>query len=189
MKRIPLYTTLALALATGIAEANTITETYTFDPLSGYSSESGTSFAEFNPAQGTLNSITLNDTATATFSGGGVSDRNEAEYKISLPGKFLLISADALGNSTATAFLHNLTVTDAGILAAFVGSGNVATSVDVSNAGGTSAAISSTFGTEILTYNFTPTVPVPEPGSLGLLGIGLLGLGLVGFASRRHFAG
>ena len=39
MKRIPLYTTLALALATGIAEANTITETYTFAPFVSYTSK------------------------------------------------------------------------------------------------------------------------------------------------------
>ncbi len=99
------------------------------------------------------------------------------------------MDASAIGNGTGNAFIRNYTVSNSSVLAAFVGSGNVATSVDVRNTGGTSAAISSTFGTESLTYNFTPTVPVPEPGSLGLLGIGLLGLGLVGFASRRHFVG
>lgn len=189
MKRIPLYTALALALATGIAEADSITETYTFAPFSGYTSETGTSFPQFNPAQGTLNSITFTDVAIAMFSGSVAPDLNQAQYIISLNGLPFVMTATTVGDGSAEASPSNFTESKQDIAAVFVGTGNVATSVDVINFRGTIAVISSTFGPGLVTYNFTPTLPVPEPGSLGLLGTGLLGLGLVGFASRRHFAG
>jgi hypothetical protein len=189
MKRIPLYTALALGLATGIAEADTITETYTFAPFVGYTSETGTSFRQFNPAQGTLNSITFTDVVIAMFAGGGANEFNQAQYIISLNGVPFVMSASRVGDGSAGASPNNFTESKQDIAAAFVGSGNVATSLEVFNFNGTSAMINSFPGIESVTYNFTPTLPVPEPGSLGLLGTGLLGLGLVGFASRRHFFG
>jgi hypothetical protein len=162
-----------------------ITETYTFpSPLVGYTSEAGSSFSQFNPALGTLNSVTVNATATATFSGGGEADHNEADYHIFLNSNNIAnpfdMFAPTIGNGTADASIPDLTTT-AG-LGSYIGIGDVSTSVFVENVLSTIADISSTFGDETLTYNFTPAAAVPEPGSLSVLAIGLLGLG---WAHRR----
>lgn len=176
---------LALCLAFAApAMADTLTETFTFPSFAGYVEMSGTSFPEFNPALGTLNSITLNATATATFSGGGPFDDNLAEYDIILNGVFFFMEAPSVGNGTAGAF-SDLTSTFEGDLAALTGSGSVTTEVSVRNIHGTPASISSTFGTESLTYNFTPAATAaPEPEPLPVLGA-ILGLGMMVAARRR----
>jgi ABC-type transport system substrate-binding protein len=78
---------LATAAAFGIgfaaaasAKAATITETFTFPTVDGYTTETGSSFSAFDPAFGTLDSVTYNVTATAVFSGGGDTDHNLAQY-------------------------------------------------------------------------------------------------------------
>jgi len=173
----------ATALMTGVASvaasharAAVITETYTFpSPLAGYTRAVGTSFAEFNPALGSLNSITLNDTVAATFSGGAPNSPNAAEYQISLNGVLFFMAASLVGNGSEDVSISNLTETDPIDLGALTGTRVVSTSVIVANAAGTPTNISSTFGTESLTYNYTPTASIPEPGALALLSVGLIG--------------
>jgi len=183
---------IALALTCRIASANTITETYTFPSFTGYvnlqSPVAGSSFPEFDPALGTLNSITLNDTATATFSGGGAKDANVADYTITLNFSEFEMVASKTGNGQATTDISNFTETAPGELAALTGSGSVATAISVVNHNGTPASISSTFGIESLTYNFTPavTATAPEPSTLALLSTGLLCC--LGFGRRRSSA-
>ena len=174
-------------IAASHARAAAITETYTFpSPLAGYTRAVGTSFAEFNPALGTLNSITLNDTAVATFFGGGPGFPNAAQYQISLNGLLFFMSADLLGNGSADASISNLTETDPTDLGTLTGTGVVSTSVIVANAAGTPTNISSTFGTESLSYNYTPAASIPEPSALALLSTGLIGLIGCAVARRRR---
>ena len=68
------------------AQAATLTETFTFDPLDGYGFEAGSAFSAFNPTLGTLNSVTYDVTATANFTGGGPSDFNDAGYELTFVG-------------------------------------------------------------------------------------------------------
>lgn len=184
-------------LAPQIARADSVIVTYTFpSPLLDYASADGASFSQFNPAAGTLNSITLHTTATATWSGGADSDLNEAEYTISLSGFAFIIGAERIGDGSAGA-ASNFTETKPAVLSGFMGTGTVDTSVSVLNDGGSLASISSAFGTESVTYNYTPGtsgVPpitsspsVPEPSSVSLLAVGLLGLGWIS-RSRPHRA-
>lgn len=174
-----------LLLAPAISRADTITETFTFATLSGYSSETGTPFSQFNSALGTLNSITLNATATATFSGGGANDDNLASYTLTLvAGEPRVMNAETFGNRSVSTAI-NLNFSD-DLLAPFIGSGSIVPSITVRNHNLTSASISSTFGTESVTYNYTPAATAAEPGSFLLLALVLLS-GLW-FERKRLFA-
>lgn len=179
----------SVVIGTSSARA-AIMETFTFDPTSGYGSEDGTSFSAFNPALGTLDSVTIDYTAVATFSGGGALDMNQAVYDVSFagPGGPGLTAADAsiLGNGTAEADFSGAPDSDPGDpgdLALLRGAGDVTISVEVRNLGDTPASIGSAFDTESVTYNYTPAAPVPEPGSLAPLSGGLIGL--VALRGRR----
>ncbi len=179
----------AVLLAAGRAGANTITQTFTFPSLYDYGTEDATSPIDlFNPTLGTLDSVTVNATVTATFSDGSSTFDNVAEYRITVVDSDFIIHASRTGNGTAIGSLINDTV-DADF-ASFTGKGTTLLTLLVLDYGETSANVRSVFGTESITYNFTPSkgVPLPEPGSLVLLGTALLGLGVVGWA-RRHRAG
>ncbi|MGH9469263.1 MAG: hypothetical protein ACRD1N_02840 [Terriglobia bacterium] len=179
----------AMALMPQALRANSITETFTFATLSGYSHEAGTSFNQFNSALGTLNSITLNATAIATWSGGGPSDTNQARYTLTLAGNAFVMDALGIGNGSGPAFIRNFNVSSGAALAQFTGSGSIVPSVLVRNKNGTSASINSTFGTESVTYNYTPPATAAEPGSLALLSIVLAGFALVWLMGRKNLAG
>ncbi|MGH8402933.1 MAG: hypothetical protein ACRESO_05960, partial [Gammaproteobacteria bacterium] len=131
----------AALLGAGTARADTITETFTFASLSGYTSENGTPFSQFNSALGTLNSITLNATAEATFSGGGTTDNNMAGYTLTLAGNPFAMVAVAFGNRSGSASITNF---DIGIPAGLIGSGSIIPDIAVANHNRTSASISST---------------------------------------------
>jgi hypothetical protein len=182
------------------AAAETFIFTYTFNnpsPLLGYINEDGSSLEQMNPAVATLHSISLHATVNATWSGGASTDINEATYTITLGGLHFSMTAEKEGNGSVGA-LADFTDTIPADLNDFIGSGPVPTSVSVSDTGGTGAFISSTFGTESVTYDFTRisssvpgaplfpgaptlTLSVPESSTWAMMLIGLAGLGFAGF--------
>ncbi len=189
-----------IATAPVSAAAETFTFTYTFDdpsPLLGYINEDGSPLEQINPAVATLTSITLHAAANATWSGGARTDANEATYTITLGGFHFSMIAEKEGNGSAGALI-DFTDSAPADLSDFIGSGPVPTSAFVSDTGGGGAFISSTFGTETVTYNFTlisssvpgaplfpgsPTLAltVPEPPTWAMMLVGLAGLGFAGF--------
>jgi hypothetical protein len=172
----------AFGLGAPLAHADMITETFTFDTLIGYDNvENGSSFSAFDPGLGTLNSVTYDVTATADFTGGGSTDDNQALYMYTFMGRGISSETPVAarpGNGTALASLTS-TISNPSDIQAFFGPHSVIPSVFVENENETPADITSTFGTESVTYNYTtPAVPpVPEPPSIALLAISLLGLG------------
>ena len=189
----PMAAAMAMAFVGGwSAQAATLTETFTFDPLDGYGFDAGSVFSAFDPALGTLNSVTYDVTATANFAGGGASDLNEAAYELTFVGidssempvfTNQTITAVSFGNGGAQA---SLTSTDT-LIATYLVPGAVTPNLTIANVTNSPASISSTFPTESVTYNYTPAQPVPEPPSIVLLAVGFAGLGWA-LKDRRLFA-
>jgi hypothetical protein len=102
----------AIVSLPSVAKAASITETFTLPSISGYSSESGTSFAEFNPALGTLNSSSLCllvagavsvSAATVTYSFSAEVPTNSGP----MPGSFVLTVPDFVTGTPSTQFTGN----------------------------------------------------------------------------------
>lgn len=177
---------VALAAATS-ANAATITETFTFDTLDGYTFGTGSSFPAFDPALGTLNSVTYDVRATATFSGGADDGDNSVDYEFTFYGPGFGFSAEtayagATGNTSGEAVL-NSTESDP-YIDAFFGPGSVTPEVEASYEGGSAPGIVSTFATESVTYNYTPAAP--EPSTRVMMGLGFAGLAFVGYRGARR---
>jgi len=189
-----------IAAAPNSAAADAFTFTYNFpSPLLDYTTEDGSAFLQFNSSYGTLDSVTLRATANATWSGGASSDENETDYTIFLSGFEFSMTAVKNGDGRVGVSFDQDYSTQAA-LSAFTGVGAVDTSVSVTNQGGTPASISSTFGTEIVSYNFAPSMPgapifppvgatlsIPEASTWAMMLLGFAGLGFAGH--RRAKAG
>lgn len=182
-----------LLTAPSSLRANTITETFSLSVPTTALTPGGnifttTSFAEFNPADGTLNSITATLTGPATWSGGSIEG--------DVFSAFLVFSGTnrLVGNTAAPVFTglpfgsttinFNISETDTLALDFPFVTGTGTTGFDfVAISPGTTFSANSPGLSGTITYNFTPSASVPEPTTLTLLGTGLLVL--AGAARRK----
>jgi len=152
------------------ARADTITEVFSFSAINGLdagdsTSESGSAVDQFNPALGTLNSVDVAITVTATWPSGTLAPDIEATLGVDS------FSFEQGGAGMCTSPCPPLTIpvgdtVPTGDLSDFIGTGTISTSIMIRN--DADVALNATFSDESVTYSYTP-VAVPEPGGLPVL--------------------
>ena len=180
MKRSNLFAvSMTLASASTVGAA-TLTENVPWPgPPTTVSGSGVTSlpFADFNPALGTLTSYTL-----AVAGSGTSTDALAPDLAFKGPGPGDDVCSYRAGGSPFT-FNTSGSTAFSGDLVAVEGTGTAAFLLqDFSDGGGTSTAI--TFTSSTITYTYTAAVP--EPASLGLLGVAG---GAVALRRRRRCRG
>jgi len=190
--------TTAAAVGMGLAaapsvKADIITKTFTFPTLGptndGQLFGTGSEFDAFNPALGTLASVTFDVTATADFTGGGSTHSNQAEYQWFFTGKEIS-TADTFspaieGDGQVQVVLYS-TIGDA--LDPFIGVFPIVPSVSIALR--TPASFESFFGKESVIYSYVPATvtrssSIPEPSTWAMMLIGFAGLGFLGYRHTR----
>jgi hypothetical protein len=172
------------------ARADMMTEDFSFPAINNLSVGSSTtetsSVPEFNPALGTLNSVSITGAANITFVGADVTDINQYQISISL----VIDGAGGGGSpfcSNPCTFPLSPTV-DQSVLSDFIGVGSLTATMMYNNV--SQFPVDLTF-TNTVTYTYTPVAAVPAP-SIGrglpvLLAVGglLFGAKLLERGKRR----
>ncbi len=175
----------------GAAHAAAETEMFTVNgapsEVGGFPQVLSSSFAEFNPALGTLNSITINASGTATLTDNDSGEEGQAAFfditSLAEPNTQLV---GGQGSVTGTGtFDISASGTETGELAPFEGASTTAVYFNFIVDGGTLVA-NDVPGT--LTYNYTPAVAsVPEPVGWSVFAAGLAAP--IALRLRRRSAG
>jgi hypothetical protein len=151
---------------------------------SGQFSQAATPIDQFDMSLGLLTNVSVSLTGRFDFSGGGSSDFNSAAIAATMVGfQFAVTNAGVTGNGTVP-FNGFVSTSDAGILPSFTGSGQLAPLIEGTNTSSTSLLSVSLISGNV-TYTYTPSLAVPEPGSFALLWSGLLTLFLAETRRRR----
>jgi type 1 fimbria pilin len=179
---------LSAAVLAGPAQADTIVEDFTVSGTavennSGFEGITSSSFADFNTAVGTLTGVTLSFSGTANSTSVDLVFFDHATPASDVQTEIFTGSGIQVGPGSFS-ISANGTVSDAGGLSFFEGSGTQALVFDFFVSVGT-VTMSGQSGT--LTYDFTPAVAaVPEPSTWAMM---TLGFGLMGFLGYRKTRG
>ncbi len=187
--RSALLVAAAAVVLPAAARADAITESFKITAGLGSTipaAFSSSSFALFNSADGTLNSVevTLKGSASWTATTSATLDTGfyfsalgfiGGEQEFSTPGA---ISIDMSLTTSTSNDLEAFTGTGSGVI-------ELEAELSPDGVSGSFQTVGALSGT--VTYNYTPTA-VPEPGSLAMLATGLGVFGLIGFAgvTRRR---
>jgi hypothetical protein len=184
---------VGVCISAAASQAATITEPFSapdinnvgvFGGGSDQFFQAATVIDQFNPALGLLTNVTVSLTGQFAFSGGGSSDVNSAAIGVAMVGfEFAVTNSSVTGNGPVT-FNGFISTSNTGTLSSFTGPGQLTPLVEGTNTSTTSLLSVSLISGNV-TYTYTPSLAVPEPGSFALLWSGLLGLFLAGTRRRR----